>query len=146
TFPPLMGILFTLFCTFMGGFGLFWSDTRTFVFDKTKNQVSLKINKLLKHTKRQYSFNEVGVKVKRTSRERKVSSIRMDSNGIRVDLHSLINQTNRKETVFVVVLQIASNSQEIYISGNYALGTNRNFNRNEAVEFAQVIRDFINTP
>ncbi|MEC4894875.1 MAG: hypothetical protein SAL07_18710 [Oscillatoria sp. PMC 1051.18] len=137
TFPPLMGILFTLFCTYIGILGVFWSDTRSFVFDKTKKQLNFTIKKLLKHTNRKYSFDEVAVQVKRTSR--RTSRISAESN-------SLVPMRNSKEPVFVVVLQIASNSQEIYLSGNYTLGINRNFNRNEAVEFAKIVRDFMNTP
>jgi hypothetical protein len=132
-----MGIVFIVFCLGVGVVGVFWSDTRTFVFDKPKKQLNLKIEKLLKHSNRQYKFDEVSVQIKRTSK--RTSRISTESN-------FLIPIRSRKEPVFVVVLQIASNSQKIHLTGYNAMSADRKFSRNEAVEFAETIRNFMNTP
>ncbi len=119
TFPSF----FIVFCILIGVPGVFLSTVKTVVLDQTQNKFSIIVQRLLGRTKQDYSLNEISVRIKETP--------------FRVTTHSSI-LTPKKEPIYVVVLEMTSSSQKIYLSGNYS------FTQNEAVKIANLIRTFLN--
>ena len=119
TFPSF----FIVFCILIGVPGVFLSTVKTVVLDQTQNKFSIIVQRLLGRTKQDYSLNEISVRIKETP--------------FRVTTHSSM-LTPKKEPIYVVVLEITSSSQKIYLSGNYS------FTQNEAVKIANLIRTFLN--
>lgn len=119
TFPSF----FIIFCILISVPGVFMTAVKTVVLDKDQNKLTLIVQRLLGRTKRDYSLNEISVRIKKTP--------------FRVTTHSSI-LTPKKEPIYVVVLEMTSSSQKIYLSGNYS------FTQNEAVKIANLIRTFLN--
>lgn len=119
TFPSF----FIVFCLFIGIFGVFFSAVTTVILDKNKNKMSIKVKRLFRTTEREYSLNEVSVRVHQTPWQVK-------------DYSSFL--IVKKQSIYVVILEIASSSKKIKLSGNYS------FTQNEAVKIASLIRTFLN--
>jgi hypothetical protein len=119
TFPSL----FIVFCLLFGIFGVFFSAVTTVILDKNQNKLSIKVQRLFRTNKHEYSLNEVSVRVHKTPWKVK-------------DYSSFL--IVKKESIYVVILEIASISKKIKLSGNYS------FTQNEAVKTANMIRTFLN--
>ncbi|ERT06078.1 hypothetical protein M595_3960 [Lyngbya aestuarii BL J] len=114
---------FIIFCLLFGIFGIFFSAVTTVILDKNKNKISIKVQRLFRKKEREYSLNEVSVRVHKTPWKVK-------------DYSSFL--IVKKESIYVVILEIASISKQIKFSGNYS------FTQNEAVKIANIIRTFLN--
>ena len=116
--------LFVIFCVLVGGFGVFFTAVKTVEIDGTQKQLTLAVRRLLGGSKRTYPLNGVNVRVKKTA--------------FRVKSYSSLF-IQKREPIYVVVLEIYSASEKVYLSGNYS------YTRNEAVKIANIARNFIDT-
>ena len=115
---------FIIFCLIIGIIGVFFTSNKTILIDKSQNSFIVNTRRILGNKKFKYLLNEINVSVKQTPfKVKKYSGI-----------------TTQKQSIYVVVLEIASHSQKIHLHGNYS------FTRNEAVEIANLIRSFLNVP
>ncbi|WP_254174172.1 hypothetical protein [Planktothrix pseudagardhii] len=116
---------FIIFCLVVGIFGVFWTSTQTVYLNKSQNKLRIETQRLLGTKRLEYPLDNLNVRVEKTS--------------FRVKTYSSLLKS-QKEPIYIVVLEIASNAQTINISSNYSL------TRNQAVEIADLIRTFLNTP
>ncbi|MEQ9372840.1 MAG: hypothetical protein RIG63_28040 [Coleofasciculus chthonoplastes F3-SA18-01] len=120
----ISGIL-ALFLALLGGIGIFLTPHKTFCFDVNQNKLTIKSQRLLGKSISEYPLNDMTVRVKR--------HVSTGKNG------------NVLFVFYDVFLKITSNSKKIYLSGRGSGNYNYIEQRDEALEFAELIRSFINT-
>ncbi|CAD5949426.1 hypothetical protein NO108_02825 [Planktothrix rubescens] len=116
---------FIIFCLIFGTLGVFFSSEQTVCFNKSQNQFQIQTKRLLGTKTREYPLNDIHVRVQKTP--------------FQVKSQTSILRT-QKEPIYLVILEIGSNSEKIKVSDNYS------FTRDQAVEMADLIRIFLNTP
>lgn len=115
--------LFIIICLIFGTVGVFFSCEETVCLNKSQNQFLIQTKRLLGTKTREYSLNDIHVRVQETP--------------FQVKTHRSILRT-QKEPIYLVILEIPSCSKTIKISNNYS------FTRDQAVEIAALIRSFLN--
>ncbi len=105
--------IFIIFCLYVGISGVFLSAVTTVTLDKTQNRLNIKVQRLFTKTEQDYSLNVMSVRVKEIA--------------LRV----------KKKSIYIVLLEIASRSRPIKLSGNYS------FTQTEAVKTVNLIKSFL---
>ncbi|MGL4499426.1 MAG: hypothetical protein ACRC78_08465 [Planktothrix sp.] len=115
--------LFIIICLIFGTLGVFFTCEETVCFNKSQNQFLIQTKRLLGTKTREYSLNDIHVRVQKTP--------------FQVKTHTSILRTQKKP-IYLVIVEIPSCSKTIKISNNYS------FTRDQAVEIAALIQSFLN--
>ncbi|MEW6493036.1 MAG: hypothetical protein AB1589_11090 [Cyanobacteriota bacterium] len=107
----------------LGSIGVFFTPQKTFYFDKTQSKLTIKSERLLGKHFREYSFKDISVRVKRNAAKGKKGEVVL--------------------VFYKVILGTISHSRKIKISG--LLSASYFWQREQALEFAELIRSFLNT-
>ncbi|MBE9128053.1 MULTISPECIES: hypothetical protein [unclassified Coleofasciculus] len=107
----------------LGGIGIFFAPHKTFYFDNNQSKLTIESERLLGKHFREYSFKDISVRVKRTAAQGKKGEVVL--------------------VFYKVILGTISHSRKINFS--WLLSASYFWQREQALEFAELIRSFLNT-